>query len=423
MPVETTQDKLRAYDYILDLHNDGVRIDVVNMSYGDSSEQGGKGFSFVCDAVRRQDATMFKRMAEAGIIPVGSSGNDANNNSVNHPACVSDVYSVGACTKYDDDPNSPVYISAYSDHSRELVDILAPGDRIRSASLYDLVTYQSEDKLKLSSNSYVTADGTSMAAPMVSGAFALLKQAVPGRTVNEYKRFLPGISRVEANIRKDPKCNDPGKCTPEYQFPYPKKVLNFDGFVEFLENVPAPAAAQGNRSLLFSRLESADELPKTGFSALKPQELSAQPLSIQYQPTQLTLQIPTLDAAADIVTVPFIDGEYPVEWLGRSVGMPEGSALPGEGVTVLTGHNHLNTTEAGPFAFLPSLESGDKIMITDEQGVMRTWHVSRNTKIPADGFAEIAGDLKDNMLVLITCEDESVSGGYLHRRVVFADPL
>ena len=67
--------------------------------------------------------------------------------------------------------------------------------------------------------------------------------------------------------------------------------------------------------------------------------------------------------------------------------------------------------------------SGDKIMITDEQGVMRTWHVSRNTKIPADGFAEIAGDLKDNMLVLITCEDESVSGGYLHRRVVFADHL
>ncbi len=123
------------------------------------------------------------------------------------------------------------------------------------------------------------------------------------------------------------------------------------------------------------------------------------------------------------MTVPFTDGEYPVEWLGNSVGMLEGSALPGEWVTVLTGHNHLNNTEAGPFAFLHSLESGDKIMITDKQGVMRTWHVSRNTKIPADGFAEIAGDLKENMLILITCEDESVSGGYLHRRVVFADPL
>ena len=37
LTVETTQDKLRAYDYILGLHNNGVRIDVVNMSYGDNT--------------------------------------------------------------------------------------------------------------------------------------------------------------------------------------------------------------------------------------------------------------------------------------------------------------------------------------------------------------------------------------------------
>ena len=414
LTVETTPDKMQAYNYILDLHNNGVRIDIVNMSYGDNTGKENTGFSSVCDAERRQDAAWFKRMTEAGIILVASSGNDYFNNGVAHPACVSDVFSVGACTKYDDDPNTPVYISAYSDHSRELVDILAPGNEIRSASLY-----KSKKELVLSTNSYEKDDGTSMAAPMVSGAFALLKQAVPGRTVDEYKRFLTEISRVEADTRVCPA--DDKKCTDDHQFPYPKKVLNFDGFEEFLKNVPAPAAAQGNRSPLFYLLESADVLPKTGFSALKPQKLSAKPLSVQYKPTGLTIQIPALDAAADIVTVPFTDGEYPVEWLERSVGMLEGSSLPGEGITVLTGHNHLNTTEAGPFALLSRLEPGDSFMITDERGVMQIWHVCQNAKISADGFSGIAGEVKDNALVLLTCEDESPDGGYLNRRVVLAE--
>lgn len=421
-PVETTQDKYRAYDYILGLHNDAVRIDVVNMSYGDSTENGGKGFSSVCDMVRPRDAILFKRMTEAGIILVASSGNDSNNNSVNHPACVSDVFSVGACTKYDEDLNTPVYISAYSDHSRELVDILAPGDKIRSASLFDTDIYKSEDRLEVSRNSYIYEEGTSMSAPMVSGAFALLKQAVPGRTVNEYKRFLPDFSRVEADTRKDPKCMDGDGCTYEYQFPFLKKVLNFDGFQEFLENVPAPAA-QGSRSPLFYRLGSADELPKTGFSVLTGQKLSSQPLSVQYKPTNLTIQLPTVDVASDIVTVPFIDGEYPVDWLGRSVGMLEGSSLPGEGLTVLTGHNHLNTTEAGPFLFIGTLDRGDRIMVSGMDDAMLVYKVCGNYKIASDGFADVAAEMRENSMVLITCEDESAEGGYLNRRVILAEPL
>ena len=415
--VETTPDKWRAYDYILGLHNDGVRIDVVNMSYGDNTGKENTGFSSVCDAVRRKDAALFKQMTKAGIILVGSSGNESFNNGVGHPACVSDVFSVGACTKYDDDPNTPVFISKFSDHSREMVDILAPGNAIRSAVLYDPEIYEEKRELVLSTNSYDKEDGTSMSAPMVSGAFALLKQAVPGRTVAEYKRFLIDISRVEADIRKDPNCTDPNKCTIEYTFPYMKKVLNFDGFQEFLENIPGSDTPEP-QPLIFDRL---DILPKTGFSTLKPQKLSAQPLSVQYKTTRLTIQLPTLDASSDIVTVPFTDGEFPVEWLGNSVGMLEGSSVPGKGLTVLTGHNHLNTTEAGPFALLSRLEPGDSFMITDEHGVMQTWHVYKSAKIPADGFSGLAGDVKDNTLILLTCEDESPDGGYLNRRVVLAE--
>ena len=40
-------------------------------------------------------------------------------------------------------------------------------------------------------------------------------------------------------------------------------------------------------------------------------------------------------------------------------------SLPGEGITVLTGHNHLNTGEIGPFLFLNRLEAG-----IQEQGIL-----------------------------------------------------
>ncbi len=427
VPVEVSTDKYRAYDFILGLKNEGIRVDIVSMSYGDSSENDGYGFPSVCDTVRPKDAFSFRRMTEAGIIPVGASGNGGFDNGVIHPACDSDVFSVGACFSEDVSPEDPA-ITDYSNHSRELVDILAPGNDILSAALFDPESLKGQNELVLSENAYDYDLGTSMAAPMVSGAFALLKQAVPGRTVSEYKQLILDISRLSTDIRKTPVCAEWDeseenciKIVYSYDFfEYKKTVLNFDGFPEVLENISAPVTP-AHRSLLFYRLGSVGILPRTGFSALKPREISVQPLSVQYKPAHMTIQLPTLDVKSEIVTVPFTGGEYPVEWLGDTVGMLEGSSLPGEGFTVLTGHNHLNTTEAGPFALLGSLEPGDRFMITDELGIIQTWHVYKNTKIPAGGFSDIVADVKDNTLVLLTCEDESPTGGYLNRRVVLAE--
>ena len=50
-------------------------------------------------------------------------------------------------------------------------------------------------------------------------------------------------------------------------------------------------------------------------------------------------------------------------------------------------------------------------------------HLYQSVKIPADGFSRIAEDVKENALVLMTCEDESPDGGYLNRRVVLAEQL
>ena len=166
-----------------------------------------------------------------------------------------------------------------------------------------------------------------------------------------------------------------------------------------------------------------ETLPATGFSASHFTALAERPKGLSYEITGLTLQIPELDVAETIVTVPLTDEGYPVDWINRNVGLLEGSEMPGRGITVLTGHNHLNNTEAGPFLFISTLETNDRLFITDADQTLKSFKVYGNYKIPTDGFSAISGFLKENTLVLITCEDESVDGEYINRRVIFAEPL
>ncbi len=165
------------------------------------------------------------------------------------------------------------------------------------------------------------------------------------------------------------------------------------------------------------------ELPGTGFSSKHVTPLAARPQELSYRKTGLTLQIPGLDVEEEIVKVPETDGSYHIEWLDSSIGLLEHSSLPGKGVTVLTGHNHLNSTEAGPFLFIGKMAAGDRIMITDAGNNSRFYKVYGNYKVASDGFASIADEVRDNALVLITCEDESPEGGYINRRIVLAEPL
>ena len=167
------------------------------------------------------------------------------------------------------------------------------------------------------------------------------------------------------------------------------------------------------------------ELPGTGFSARHPQMLDDLPKDLRYEPSGLTLQIPSLDMAEGIVTVPFRDGGYPVEWLGKNIGLPEGFALPGSGRSVLLGHDHLNTAEAGPFALLGMLPENARVIISDKNDRILTYSVFANEKIAADDMAE-AERLSascENSLILITCEDERPEGGYASRRIVAAKPV
>ena len=173
------------------------------------------------------------------------------------------------------------------------------------------------------------------------------------------------------------------------------------------------------------RFFSMPELPGTGFSANHPEFLRDLPEDLRYDPSGLTLQIPMLDVSETIVTVPFRNGEYPVDWLGSNIGLPEEFTAPGSGASVLVAHNHLNTTEAGPFAMLRMLTENTRVFITDSDNNLMNFSVFANIKIAADDMAAVKNlsVACENSLILITCEDEKAEGGYASRRVIATKPV
>ena len=135
--------------------------------------------------------------------------------------------------------------------------------------------------------------------------------------------------------------------------------------------------------------------------------------------------IPSLNVDTDLVTVPQEGDTWAVEWLGDSAGLLEGSSRPGEGISFIAAHNTLNDTTYGPFALLSTLEINDLIAVNGRDGSMKRFRVYANElMIPEDmeRLITIAGK-EDNSLALVTCENESIEGRYLNRRVIFAKPV
>ncbi|MBQ6519182.1 MAG: class F sortase [Anaerolineaceae bacterium] len=166
-------------------------------------------------------------------------------------------------------------------------------------------------------------------------------------------------------------------------------------------------------------------LPATGFPTRIHMPLSVKPANVNYEELSMRIQIPTINVDAELTGVPAANGSWMVEWLENKAGLLSGSAMPGEGYSMVAAHNHLNAEEFGPFALLFSLEENDRIFVNTAEDGLQIYSVYANELLEPDDMQKMASIAKseENSLVLVTCENEMIEGGYMNRRAVFAKPL
>ncbi len=165
-------DQIRALEYVIALEK-SHKIASVNMSLG-----GGRHETH-CD--EEPLSTQIGSLRGLGISTVIASGNNGFFNAVSSPGCISDAITVTASTK--DFP--PEVDTRYANVSG-MVDFIAPGTDINSAVI---------------ASEFAKKTGTSMAAPHVAGAIAVIKATTDDVSVAVVEQALSVGSSTIADPR------------------------------------------------------------------------------------------------------------------------------------------------------------------------------------------------------------------------------
>ncbi len=148
-------DLIAGIDYVYGLRNNHSIVSL-NMSLG------GGANAVACDANNLSLAVAMSSLLSADIMPVAAAGNNSNTNGVSLPACLTNVVAVGNTTDTDQ-------LAASTDRG-VLLDLFAIGTGVISS---------------INNAGYASFNGTSMAAPHVAGAFAVLRSAYPTEGVGD----------------------------------------------------------------------------------------------------------------------------------------------------------------------------------------------------------------------------------------------
>ena len=157
-----TSDLIRALEHIRTLAETN-NIAAVNVSL-----QTGHKYLSNCDVDQSATKAAIDNLKSVNIPTIICAGNYSFTDSLTAPACISTSISVGST---DDGSLGTSFdtVSNFSDSS-QLLHLLAPGRWINSS---------------IPGNRYANYYGTSMAAPHVAGAFAVLKQKKPNADINQ----------------------------------------------------------------------------------------------------------------------------------------------------------------------------------------------------------------------------------------------
>jgi subtilisin len=164
-------DQISGLERVLALSS-SINIAAVNMSLGGGNNTAN------CDVSQSARKAAIDNLRAANIATVISSGNNGYTNAMGAPACISTAISVGSTG----DGSSGATLDAVSSFSNSVsfLNLLAPGQWIASSVA---VTGGS-------TTTYQNYSGTSMAAPHVAGAFAILRQRKPDATVSQILNAL-----------------------------------------------------------------------------------------------------------------------------------------------------------------------------------------------------------------------------------------
>jgi len=185
---------LHVYDTLRHAHD----VAAVNMSLGSGTHDA------PCDAFDASTAAAIDLLRSVGIATVASTGNNSCGgtgctDAISSPACISSAVSVSAT-------NDTGGLRSWANRA-PFMSLFAVGSKVRAPSWQN-------------TTGYLTASGTSMAAPHVAGAFAILAQAVPGASVSTLLTALQdtgepiwaGVNRIRARDALGdlgyPECDD-----------------------------------------------------------------------------------------------------------------------------------------------------------------------------------------------------------------------
>ncbi len=158
-----SSDQIKGLEFVYQQRNN-YNIAAANLSLG------GGSYSSFCDNLSSQYKAAVDNLVSAGIATVIATGNDHYCKFVSHPACISSAIAVGATAKNDAEAN-------FSNWKKGMVDLFAPGVSIKSSTGGSDISYGSWQ-------------GTSMATPHVTGAWALLKQLDMNMSVSKALKLL-----------------------------------------------------------------------------------------------------------------------------------------------------------------------------------------------------------------------------------------